>query len=65
PTGSPRPRAVAAGIAGVFMEVHPDPDRALSDGPNSWPLHRLEELLRPLVEIDRVVKSRPYAEDAT
>ena len=57
--------AVAAGIAGVFMEVHPDPDRALSDGPNSWPLHRLEELLRPLVEIDRVVKSRPYAEEGT
>jgi 2-dehydro-3-deoxyphosphooctonate aldolase (KDO 8-P synthase) len=57
--------AVAAGIAGVFMEVHPDPDRALSDGPNSWPLHRLEELLRTLVEIDRVVKSRPYAEEGT
>jgi 2-dehydro-3-deoxyphosphooctonate aldolase (KDO 8-P synthase) len=55
--------AVAAGIAGVFMEVHPDPDRALSDGPNSWPLHRLEELLRTLVEIDRVVKSRPWAEE--
>jgi 2-dehydro-3-deoxyphosphooctonate aldolase (KDO 8-P synthase) len=55
--------AVAAGVAGVFMEVHPDPDRALSDGPNSWPLHRLEELLGTLVEIDRVVKSRPYAED--
>ena len=55
--------AVAAGIAGVFMEVHPDPDRALSDGPNSWPLHRLEELLRTLVEIDRVVKNRPYAEE--
>jgi 2-dehydro-3-deoxyphosphooctonate aldolase (KDO 8-P synthase) len=57
--------AVAAGIAGVFMEVHPDPDRALSDGPNSWPLHRLEELLRTLVEIDRVVKSRPWAEEGT
>jgi 2-dehydro-3-deoxyphosphooctonate aldolase (KDO 8-P synthase) len=57
--------AVAAGIAGVFMEVHPDPDRALSDGPNSWPLHRLEELLRTLVEIDRVVKSRPWAEEST
>jgi 2-dehydro-3-deoxyphosphooctonate aldolase (KDO 8-P synthase) len=57
--------AVAAGVAGVFMEVHPDPDRALSDGPNSWPLRRLEEMLRTLVEIDRVVKSRPYAEDGT
>ena len=55
--------AVAAGVAGVFMEVHPDPDRALSDGPNSWPLHRLEEILGTLVEIDRVVKSRPYTED--
>jgi 2-dehydro-3-deoxyphosphooctonate aldolase (KDO 8-P synthase) len=55
--------AVAAGVAGVFIEIHPDPDRALSDGPNSWPLRRLDELLRTLVEIDRVVKSRPYAED--
>jgi 2-dehydro-3-deoxyphosphooctonate aldolase (KDO 8-P synthase) len=57
--------AVAAGIAGLFMEIHPDPDHALSDGPNSWPLHRLDELLSTLVEIDRVVKSRPYAEEST
>lgn len=55
--------AVAAGVAGVFMETHPDPDRALSDGPNSWPLARLEELLGVLVDIDRAVKSRPYAEE--
>jgi 2-dehydro-3-deoxyphosphooctonate aldolase (KDO 8-P synthase) len=56
--------AVAAGIAGLFMETHPDPDRAMSDGPNSWPLHRLEEILGTLVEIDRVVKSRPYGEES-
>ena len=56
--------AVAAGIAGLFMEIHPDPDRAMSDGPNSWPLHRLEEILGTLVEIDRVVKSRPYGEES-
>ena len=56
--------AVAVGIAGVFMETHPDPDKAKSDGPNSWPLAAMEELLRGLTEIDRVVKSRPYEEDA-
>jgi 2-dehydro-3-deoxyphosphooctonate aldolase (KDO 8-P synthase) len=49
--------AVAVGIDGVFMETHPDPDKALSDGPNSWPLGRMKELLTLLVEIDRVVKS--------
>ena len=54
---------VAAGIAGVFMEIHPDPDRALSDGPNQWPLDRSEELLSMLVAIDRQVKSSPYAEE--
>lgn len=54
--------AVAAGIAGLFMETHPDPDRALSDGPNSWPLDRMAELLALLVEVDRTVKSRPLAE---
>jgi len=57
--------AVAAGVAGVFMEIHPDPDRAWSDGPNQWPLHRAEELLSLLVELDRVVKRRPYAEETT
>ncbi len=55
--------AVAAGVAGLFMETHPDPDRALSDGPNSWPLQRMAELLEQLVALDRVVKSRPYLED--
>jgi len=55
--------AVAAGVAGVFMETHPDPDHAPSDGPNMWPLSRMEELLTTLVELDRLVKSRPYAED--
>ncbi|MGQ3892687.1 3-deoxy-8-phosphooctulonate synthase [Legionella sp. CNM-4043-24] len=48
--------AVAAGIAGIFMETHPDPDKALSDGPNSWPLDKMEPLLRSLMAIDRVVK---------
>jgi 2-dehydro-3-deoxyphosphooctonate aldolase (KDO 8-P synthase) len=56
--------AVAAGVAGVFMEIHPDPARAWSDGPNQWPLHRTEELLATLVEIDRAVKKRPWAESA-
>jgi 2-dehydro-3-deoxyphosphooctonate aldolase (KDO 8-P synthase) len=54
--------AVAAGVAGVFMETHPDPDRALSDGPNAWPLAHMEALLETLVQIDRTVKARPYAE---
>jgi 2-dehydro-3-deoxyphosphooctonate aldolase (KDO 8-P synthase) len=49
--------AVAAGVAGVFLEVHPDPDQALSDGPNAWPLDKLEPLLERLVAIDRVVKA--------
>jgi 2-dehydro-3-deoxyphosphooctonate aldolase (KDO 8-P synthase) len=54
--------AVAAGVAGIFMETHPDPDHAPSDGPNMWPLSRMDELLSTLVEIDQVVKHRPYAE---
>jgi 2-dehydro-3-deoxyphosphooctonate aldolase (KDO 8-P synthase) len=54
--------AVAAGVAGLFMETHPDPDRALSDGPNAWPLQLMESLLEVLVEIDQVVKKRPLAE---
>ena len=49
--------AVAAGIDGLFMETHPDPDKALSDGPNSWRLDRMEELLKVLQGIDRVVKA--------
>jgi len=48
--------AVGAGVAGVFLETHPDPDHALSDGPNSWPLDKLEPLLERLVAIDAVVK---------
>ncbi len=54
--------AVAAGVSGLFMETHPDPSKALSDGPNSWPLDRMEALLEQLVAIDRVVKSKPLAE---
>ena len=54
--------AVAAGVSGLFMETHPDPEHALSDGPNSWPLHRIEELLETLMLLDRTVKARPYAE---
>lgn len=48
--------AVAAGISGLFMETHPDPEKALSDGPNSWPLAKMKALLSHLVEIDRVAK---------
>jgi 2-dehydro-3-deoxyphosphooctonate aldolase (KDO 8-P synthase) len=55
--------AVAAGVAGVFMETHPDPDKALSDGPNAWPLGRMRELLETLVELDRVVKKCGFAEE--
>jgi 2-dehydro-3-deoxyphosphooctonate aldolase (KDO 8-P synthase) len=54
--------AVAAGVSGVFMETHPDPDKALSDGPNAWPLARMEPLLTTLVQLDRAVKSRPFEE---
>ncbi|HEX4325210.1 MAG TPA: 3-deoxy-8-phosphooctulonate synthase [Burkholderiales bacterium] len=54
--------AVAAGVAGVFMETHPDPAKALSDGPNAWPLDRMQELLETLIELDAVVKKRRYAE---
>jgi 2-dehydro-3-deoxyphosphooctonate aldolase (KDO 8-P synthase) len=46
------------------METHPNPDQALSDGPNSWPLGRLREMLEVLVEIDRLVKDRGFAEQA-
>lgn len=55
--------AVAAGIAGVFMECHPDPAKALSDGPNSWPLHKAKALMQQLMDIDAVVKSQPRLED--
>ena len=54
--------AVAAGIAGLFMETHPDPDTALCDGPNAWPLANLATLLEQLKELDALVKSRPFLE---
>jgi 2-dehydro-3-deoxyphosphooctonate aldolase (KDO 8-P synthase) len=54
--------AVAAGVAGIFMETHPDPAKALSDGPNAWPLARMESLLGTLKELDRAVKSQPFEE---
>lgn len=56
--------AVAAGVAGVFMETHPDPEQALSDGPNAWPMPMMRELLETLVTLDRAVKARPFAEAA-
>jgi len=54
--------AVATGIAGLFMETHPDPANARSDGPNAWPLDRMESLLSTLVELDRLVKQRAFEE---
>jgi 2-dehydro-3-deoxyphosphooctonate aldolase (KDO 8-P synthase) len=54
--------AVAAGIAGLFMETHPDPDKALSDGPNAWPLDRMESLLTTLKALDAATKAKPYEE---
>jgi 2-dehydro-3-deoxyphosphooctonate aldolase (KDO 8-P synthase) len=55
--------AVATGIAGLFMETHPDPAKALSDGPNAWPLALMQELLETLVDLDRRVKKNGFAED--
>ncbi len=54
--------AVATGVAGVFMETHPDPARALSDGPNAWPLGRMKDLLETLKRIDELVKREGFAE---
>lgn len=54
--------AIAAGVSGVFMETHPDPSKALSDGPNAWPLGQMKELLEMLMLLDNTVKSRPFAE---
>ena len=54
--------AVAAGVSGLFMETHPDPERALSDGPNAWPLDRMESLLGTLVELDKAVKQAGFEE---
>jgi len=56
--------AVAAGISGLFMETHPDPANALSDGPNAWPLDRMESLLTTLVDLDRTVKEAGFEEMA-
>ena len=56
--------AVATGVAGLFMETHPDPEKALSDGPNAWPLGRMKELLETLKELDITVKRRGFAEMA-
>jgi 2-dehydro-3-deoxyphosphooctonate aldolase (KDO 8-P synthase) len=54
--------AVAAGVAGIFMETHPDPSKALSDGPNAWPLDRMAPLLATLKELDAAVKKQPFEE---
>ncbi|MEO8157974.1 MAG: 3-deoxy-8-phosphooctulonate synthase [Betaproteobacteria bacterium] len=54
--------AVATGVAGVFMETHPNPEKALSDGPNAWPLHLMKSLLETLKSLDELVKSRDFAE---
>ena len=54
--------AVAAGVSGLFMETHPDPAKALSDGPNSWPLARMADLLSVLRDLDALVKQRGFAE---
>ena len=54
--------AVAAGVSGVFMETHPNPAEALSDGPNAWPLDKMESLLKTMIELDRVVKAQPFEE---
>jgi len=56
--------AVASGVAGLFMETHPDPSRALSDGPNAWPLPRMAELLDTLCELDALVKRHGFAENS-
>ena len=54
--------AVAAGVSGIFMETHPDPAKALSDGPNAWPLERMRSLLSTLAELDLAVKRQPFEE---
>src|SRR5437016_2692878 len=56
--------AVAVGIAGIFMETHPDPSRALSDGPNAWPLGKMKLLLKTLLEIDRISKKNGFLESS-
>ena len=56
--------AVASGVSGLFMETHPDPDKALSDGPNAWPLAKMRQLLMTLKELDRVVKKNGFVEQS-
>jgi 2-dehydro-3-deoxyphosphooctonate aldolase (KDO 8-P synthase) len=56
--------AMAAGISGLFMETHPDPEKAKSDGPNSYPMYQIEGLLETLKQIDQLVKSTPFAEES-
>ena len=55
--------SVACGADGILIEVHPDPEKAPSDGPNAWPLQRMAALLETLVLLDRAVKARPFDED--
>ncbi|HEB63562.1 MAG TPA: 3-deoxy-8-phosphooctulonate synthase, partial [Gammaproteobacteria bacterium] len=55
--------AVASGVSGIFMETHPDPEKALSDGPNSWPLAEMKKLLTVLKQIDSTVKKAGFAEE--
>jgi 2-dehydro-3-deoxyphosphooctonate aldolase (KDO 8-P synthase) len=54
--------AVATGVSGIFMETHPEPAKALSDGPNAWPLDRMRSLLATLAELDQAVKRQPFEE---
>ena len=56
--------AVAVGVAGVFMETHPDPSKALSDGPNAWPLGKMEALLDTMLELDAITKRAGFAESS-
>jgi len=56
--------AIAAGVAGLFMETHPTPEEALCDGPNAWPLGQMKSLLQQLIDIDKVIKSTPFPEDS-
>ncbi len=56
--------AIAAGVSGVFMETHPEPEKAKSDGPNSFPMHKIEGMLKLLQQLDQAVKSTPFAEDS-
>ncbi len=56
--------AVAVGVAGLFAETHPEPAKALSDGPNAWPLDQMEELLETLMELDQAVKRRGFKNHA-